>query len=65
MKIVNRGDAAHVLSFRGKETLLAPGNYIEVDLTKDEAVAIPAPFTAEGDPVPVPAADADKREVKK
>ncbi|WP_287199441.1 hypothetical protein [Mesorhizobium sp.] len=51
MKITNTGPAAHTLSHAGQEYLLAPGNSVEIALTKEEAEAIPQPFVASGEPV--------------
>ncbi|MGX9120336.1 hypothetical protein ACWTU6_27275 [Mesorhizobium sp. BHbsci] len=51
MKITNTGPAAHTLSHAGQEYLLAPGNSVEIALTKEEAAAIPQPFVASGEPV--------------
>ena len=48
MKVTNTGKTAHTLSHRGKDYLLAPNNHVEVEMTKAEAKALPAPFEASG-----------------
>ncbi|MGN6538940.1 MAG: hypothetical protein ACTHKQ_24835 [Mesorhizobium sp.] len=50
MKVTNTGRSAHTLSHRGKEYFLAPGSFVNVEMTKAEAKAIPAPFDATGKP---------------
>lgn len=64
MKVINTGKTAHTLSHRGREYFLAPGNFVEVDMTKAEAKAVPAPFAATGKPVE-PAKAETKDEGKK
>jgi hypothetical protein len=64
MKVTNTGKTAHTLSHRGKEYLLAPNNFVDVDMTRAEAKAVPAPFSATGKPVE-PAKAETKDEGKK
>ncbi|TIN80702.1 hypothetical protein [Mesorhizobium sp.] len=64
MKVTNTGPAAHKLSHAGKEYLLAPGNSVEIDLTKEEAKEIPHPFVASGKPIPSEKAEKAKGEAK-
>jgi hypothetical protein len=61
MKITNIGKEAHKLSHNGQEYLLAPGNFIELDLTRAEASAIPAPFEATGTPIKAPKVEVEKK----
>ncbi|MGX5827364.1 hypothetical protein [Mesorhizobium sp. 43Arga] len=61
MKITNIGKEAHKLSHNGQEHLLAPGNFVEIELTKAEAAAIPAPFEATGTPIKAPKVDLEKK----
>ncbi|MER9829166.1 hypothetical protein NKJ51_12365 [Mesorhizobium sp. M0134] len=64
MKVTNTGPAAHKLSHAGKEYLLAPGNSVEIELTKEEAAAMPQPFVASGEPVAPAKAEKAKPEAK-
>lgn len=64
MKITNSGPTAHTLSHAGKDYLLAPGNSVEIDLTKEEAKEIPHPFEASGKPIPSEKPEKAKGEAK-
>lgn len=62
MKVTNTGTAAHTLSHRGKEYFLAPGNFVEVEVTKTEADALPSPFKASGLPAKPAKVEAEAKE---
>ncbi|MER8532118.1 hypothetical protein NKH61_05170 [Mesorhizobium sp. M1005] len=64
MKVTNTGPAPHKLSHDGREYLLAPGNSVELALTKEEAAAMPQPFVASGEPVAPAKPEKAKTEAK-
>lgn len=61
MKVFNKGTIAQKLSHKGAEYLLAPGNHVELELTRTEANALPSPFEATGTPIRAPKAEPEKK----
>lgn len=62
MRVTNPGSDARTLSHQGKDHFLAPGTFVEVPLSADEAEALRGiAFGVTGEPIPAEPKDRKSR----